>query len=152
MFPILPIIALLAGLGVSGAGLVMQSDANERANKLSIASEKAKENAIRLDAQRKRREIIRQGIMARAQALAAGTASGAQHGSGLPGALGMAANQTGFNIAGINQSEQNASEQFRFQRQISEAKGDMAMGQGLTALGGNITNSLGSIQKLSGLI
>src|SRR6185295_8986447 len=87
-------IALIGGLALAGVGTGAQVYGAVRANEAQKheieAQQKAegmREQSMKLDAQRKQREMIRQGILARSQALSQGANQGAQFSSGVMGAM-----------------------------------------------------------------
>src|SRR6266550_5996696 len=109
-------IALIGGLALSGLGVGAQvfgavhaAEAQKEEIQAQQKSEAVRENSMKLDAQRKRREMVRQGILARSQALAQGTAQGAQFGSGLAGAEAGITEQTAYNVLGVNEQQQAGS-------------------------------------------
>ncbi len=156
--------AMIIGLGISIVGTVMQVDAankaaaaQERALNAQMKAEHAREQAMRLDAQRKKREQVRQGILARSQALATGTNQGAQFGSALPGVYGQIGGQQAFNMAGISGQEALGAEVFAANREVFAARKDearagaqSALGSGISSLGGAFGKSLGGIGRLGG--
>lgn len=157
-------LALIGGLALSGIGVAAQTfgavkaaEAQEKGVEAQQKAENARENAMKLDAQRKRREMVRQGILARSQALSQGAAQGAQFGSGLAGAEAGITEQTQFNILGVNESEQSGSyifaanrEGLRAKKQEAQAGTIGAIGGGLGTLGGALMKNVGGINRLGG--
>jgi hypothetical protein len=157
-------IALIGGLAISAVGAVMQfqgqrkmQQAQERAIKAQQRAEAARQRQMELEAGRRKREIIRQGILARSQATAQAVASGAQFGSGLPGAIGGIAGQTAYAALGVDQARSIGTEIFSANqaklsanRDEARAGGQVAMGAGISSLGGAFSKTLGSIGRLSG--
>lgn len=156
--------AMILGLGVSIFGTVMQMDAAQKAAaaqkkalQFQMQAEASREQASKLDAMRRKREAIRQGIIQRSQALSTGTNQGAQYGTALPGAYGQIGGQTAFNIAGITGQQMLAGDVFAANRGVFRARKDeadagaqSALGAGISSLGGALGKSLGSIGKLGG--
>lgn len=78
--------------------------------------------AMELDSSRKRREVARTAVVARANALAAAVGSGSEAGSVLPGAFGAIAGRSGVNELGINQNLGIGRNIFGFNQQVTNAK------------------------------
>jgi hypothetical protein len=164
------------GLGVAAAGAVMsyqgakaQADATNRATQASIQAQKESEalrqKQLNLDATRRKREIMRASVAARSAALAQTTAQGAGSpgSSALAGAYGSIAGRTGVNTLGVSQNQEIGNSLFDVhQRQLSEyqaaasqaasAQGLMALGSGLSSLGGAAMSNAGSITKIGSFI
>lgn len=155
---------LIAGLAVSAAGALMQSSAADKAAEAQkqIYGEQQKQETVReqsaeLDARRRRREIIRQGIIARSQALATGTSQGAQFGSAMPGAMGQITGQQNWSLQGVDQSLAFGKEIFASNRNIlahrkteAAAGANMALGQGISSFGGKMSSSAVSFGNVFG--
>jgi len=84
--------------------------------------------------------------------LAAGVSSGAQNGSGVQAAMGQATAQGAENQQTVNSSQILGSRVFSANRDYFNAtqKGQagMALGQGLSAIGGALVSNAGTISKL----
>lgn len=157
-------IALVGGLALSAAGTAtqvlgasQQAEASGRGVDAQVKAEGLREQAMHLDADRKRREMVRAGIVARGQALAQATGQGAQFGSGIQGAMGAITEQTGYNQLGVNQNEQISSGLFGANRELlaarrseSSAQTLSSIGGGLTTLGGTIAKNTEGINRLAG--
>lgn len=122
------------GVAVSAFGMFGASEANEQqaqAQREALALQKQEQaerrKAMDLDARRRRREAIRQGISARALALATTTAQGGQFGSALPGAYGGIEGRVGTNVQGVNQNQEIGGNIFTLKGQISDAYGQAAI-------------------------
>lgn len=153
---------MILGLGSSIAGGIMQIDASqkaaraqEKALQLQQQSEATREQASRLDAQRRKREMIREQIIARSQAQSTATNQNAQYGTALEGAYGQIGAQTSFNISGVEGQRLLAADIFGYNRQIGEARKEearagaqSALGAGISSIGGALGRSLGSIGRL----
>lgn len=140
------------GAGVQFYGAMEQRD-------ISKKQEAVRQDAMQLDAQRKRREILRQTAMARSQALATATVQGAAGagGSALPGAYGQIAGQAGNSYVGVNQAESQGNAMFALNRQAADASvitaaGQTAqsIGQGLFQLGGSLGQAQQAINSIGG--
>ena len=98
-------------------------------------AERLREQAMNLDSTRRKRELIRQGELQRAQALAQTTAQGAD-GSILEGAYGTISGNTTRGIQGVEQQREIGAGIFSANRDASSA-GSMANAfSGLSSLGG----------------
>lgn len=120
---------------------------------LNINNEKRK--AMEIDARRRNLEIVRNNQKARSLAQTSATASGAQFGSGLQGAYGGIAGQSETNLLGVNQNLEIGRNIFGFDTKISQNRiadagyqSDMNSGQGMSQLGGAITNSAGKLGQM----
>jgi hypothetical protein len=156
-------IALIGGLALGAVGAVMQyqgqrrqAEAQERGIRAQQRAEASRQRQMEIESQRRRREIIRQGVLARSQATAAAVSSGAQFGSGLPGALGGITNQQAFNTQGVESASQIGGDIFAANQQTLSARrdearagGQIAMGSGISSLGGAVSRGLGAIGRLS---
>lgn len=156
---------ILAGIGVAAAvaGTGMQFMAQQRqaqANKQMIAAqrdaERQRQLAMNLDAQRRRREVIRQAQVAQSNAQAVATNQGAGQSTGLPGALGAISGQTGVNALGISQNQEIGNNIFAANARQSLAQEDSnsaasfgALGGGISSLGGAMVKNSGTIDKLA---
>jgi hypothetical protein len=107
---------------------------------------------MRLDASNRRRQAIRESIVARSMSLAVGTAQGAQYGSGVASATGGATAQGAASQQQITAGETIGGRIFDANRQYFEATArgqrGMAIGQGISSLGGAIVNNAGTINRL----
>lgn len=155
---------LIGGLVFGVIGTVMQVAAAQKAAKAQKAAlaaqqraETIRERAMEIDATRRRREQIRQGIIQRAQAQSAAVQQGAEHGTALPGAYSQIAGQTNYAVQGINSQETLGHELFATNRQVLQARKDeadagaqSALGAGISSLGGAFGRSMGSLGRLAG--
>lgn len=144
------------GLAISAAGTVIGYTSQQKMIAEQTAASKKAENSreqqMQLDASNRRRQSVREAIVARSMGLAAGTNSGAQYGSGVAAATGQATAQGAENQQVVNSSQILGSRVFAANRDYFNAtqKGQagMALGEGLSALGGAIVNNAGTINKL----
>jgi hypothetical protein len=155
-------IALIGGLALSGAGVGAQVfgaiHANEAQKDEIRAQQKAeasREQGMKLDAMRKQREAIRQGMLARSQALTVGSNQGAGYGSGITGAEAGATQQSAYNVLGVSEQSQIGSQIFQANREAFNAKKEQAdagtlsaIGGGLGTLGGALMKNVGQINRL----
>jgi hypothetical protein len=149
-------IAGIIGTAISLVGTVISASAQQKMvaeqTRASKKAENAREQQMRLDATNRRRQAVRDAVMARAMGLTAGVSQGAQSGSGVAGGI---ANATGQGLE--NQQVSSASEVlggrvFAANREYFDAtqrgSANMAFGQGLSALGGAIVSNAGAIQRI----
>jgi hypothetical protein len=140
------------GLGISAFGAITTYQAQkeaaaqqEKAYQLQKEAEEQRQRQMNLEAMRKKREIIRNSLAARSDALATTTAQGA-NGSGssaLPGAYGGISGQSGGQLLAVKQNQEIGNEIFDIHGQMfdayaagARAQGQAAFGQGLSTLGG----------------
>lgn len=116
-----------------------------------------KRTAMELSARRQSMEIFRNNQRARALAINNATNQGASYGnsSGLPGGLAQVADQSTFNLQGINQNLELGRNIFGIDDQISKQKlalsgvqSSMVTDQGIGQLGSSIMGSAGTLGKL----
>lgn len=154
----------------SEAAANAQNEANQIQLQQQAAVEAQRKQQMELDAMRQKREIIRQGLAARAQALATATAQGASRGSGLQGGYGQIEGQVGTNTLATTQNEQIGSNIFNINaaartglsgayNSLSSAYGAMAsaqgmgaLGAGLSSLGGTVLRNVGTITKIGSFV
>jgi hypothetical protein len=156
--------ALVGGLALSAIGASTSASAASESARISrdIAGrqqdqERIRERSAELDARRRRRDLIRQGIIAKSQALAVTTSQGAQGGSGLQGAYGQIQSQTNWGLAGVDQNLALAKEMFASNREIyglrqqdASTQSTAAMGAGLSSFGAKLAGSAGSLGNIFG--
>jgi hypothetical protein len=130
-----------AGTGIAVKGQMGMSAAQKKGEKLRKAQ-------MDLDASRQRREAIRQGIVARSQALYNANAQGAEGGSGLPGGYGQVTGETGRQVQAVNQNQQIGAGIFAANRDYYSQSSVASFGQGMVSLGGTILNNLGPMTRL----
>lgn len=156
--------ALVGGLALSAVGTMQQMSAAqdaENAQRGIIANqqkaESARQQSMLLDADRRKREMVRQGIIARSQALTVGTSQGASFGSALPGAMGQINSELGFNYQGVNNAVSLGTDIFNanqgvLQGRIAEAAAGTksATGAGLSSFGSKLASVTGQIGNITG--
>ena len=121
--------AVMAIGGVVGAyGQFTQAKASERAEKL-------RKRQMNLDAMRKKRELIREGVMARAQAVSAATAQGAGEGSGLAGGVAQVTGQVNRNVLATGQDQQLGNRMFKANQKYAQGGMISAVGSGISSVG-----------------
>lgn len=148
--------AALIGTAVSLVGTVISSSAQTEMiagqTRASKRAESLREQQMMLEAHRRRRQSARAAILARSQNLSVGTQQGATGGSGLTSALSGAISQGKQNISGINSSETIGGGVFQSNRDYFNAtqkgQGGMALGQGISSIGGALVSNAGAIGRL----
>lgn len=150
--------AAIAGIGlaVSAVGSYVsyrsQKRMIEEQTRSSTAAENAREQQMRLDAQRRRRQAVRESLAARSMALSIGTAQGAGGSSSLATATGGAIAQGQENQMTINASEEIGGRIFQANRDYFSAtqrgQSAMALGQGISSLGGALVNNAETINRV----
>jgi hypothetical protein len=101
------------GLGISAVSAGAQYSANQQAAKASRRAERLREQQMKLDAQRKRRETIRQALAATSLATARSVGQGVGEGSSVFfGAYGQTMGELGRQINYTNVSEQIGGQLF----------------------------------------
>jgi hypothetical protein len=157
-------IVAAAGVGLAAAGAVTsygaaqdQADANAQAIAAQQRALAIQESARKIDANRRRRQLIREGIIARSQALATTTNQGANESSGLPGAYGQIAGRLAYGFSGINIAEDTSEQLYSANQQLTAAKlaaneaaATGALGSSLSSLGGAIVGNVGTISNIFG--
>lgn len=124
------------GLGISAAGVGLAYKGHKDAAEAGEKAEKAREKAMNLDAQRRRRQVIREMQLAQSTALANATSQGAAEGSGLQGGYGEISNTGRTNIVGINQQQQLGADIFSANRAQASANSRASMGNAFQSVGG----------------
>jgi hypothetical protein len=154
----------IIGIGVAAtvAGTVMSASAAQqqaKAQKQSLAAQQRAEDTrqvqMNLDATRRQRQLFREQQRARAQGLAMTTAAGSSSGSIMAGMTGSIAGQTGVNVLGVEQNREFGNQIFSHNRDATRANiaaasagGRMAMGQGISSLGGALISNAGQIGRI----
>lgn len=148
----LTIAGTAASIGGTLIGMSAQSRMIAEQTRASKRAENAREQQMQLDVAHRRRQSIRSALLARSMGLAAGTAQGAQLGTGVAAAMGNATSQGMENQVTARSSGFIGSRVFDANREYFDAtqrgQAGMAFGQGLSALGGALVNNAGSIQQL----
>lgn len=153
----------LGGLALGAVGTAMQFQGQSQAHDAQLQNialqqqeEQKRQQAMELDATRRTREMVRQGIAARSMSLTAATAQGANLGSAVPGAYGGIQGRTGVNTLGVGQNLQIGRELFGIKAEEtanaisgSNASAMAGFGVGLSSLGGGLVKNMGAISRLS---
>jgi len=141
---------IIAGVGLAiGAASAYESyEAKNDQNKANKKAEAAREQAMNLDALRRRRAVIRQTIAARSTALASASQSGATQGSGLAGGLAQAAGSGNSELSSSNKQQQLGAGIFAANRQAGDAATSASNWAGLSSLGNQIVDNSKVIGRL----
>ena len=106
------------GVGSSIAGALFRrrpsgsSWSDSMTGLLSIQENQLRQKQMNLDANRRKRDIIRQAQVATANAEASANASGALNGSGVEGARAGISGQAGVNFLGVSQNQEIGNQMF----------------------------------------
>lgn len=129
------------GIGVSVFGAVEQTAAADKAEKL-------REQQMNLDAQRQKRDIVRNSILANSQAVSTATNQGAASGSALPGAYGQISGRAGDQTLAVDQNQEIGRGIFAANRASYSGSLISDFGSGLTSLGNMFLQDAGTINKV----
>lgn len=147
----------LVGTGIQVAAAQKQAEAQKKAIEGQQRAEAIRQQAMEADATRRRREVVRQGIIQRAQAQSATTSAGAESGSALGGAQSQVSNVVGTSIGGIEAARTAGEGIFQANRDVFAARQQEAdagfmgsIGQGFSSLGGAFGKSMGGASRLTG--
>ncbi len=149
-------IAGLIGTAISVAGSFMAAGAQQKMireqTQASKKAEAGRQQQMQLDANHRRRQAVRESILARSQALAAGVNQGAQNGSGVAGGMGAATGMGLENQQVTNATEVLGNRVFAANREYFDAtqrgSAKVAMWQGISSLGGALTSVSGQVSRL----
>lgn len=149
---------LIAGLGAAGglmSGLLGRSGGGNNSNvaMISMMENAVRMQQVRLDAERRRRDVIRQSQVATAQAENNAANAGASNTSALAGATASISDQATVNLQGINQNEQLAEQLYALEGARGKALWDNSQSQARTAGRMSLINafakSAGGIGKIA---
>jgi hypothetical protein len=134
--------AVMAIGGVVGAyGQFTQAKASEKAEKL-------RKRQMNLEAMRKKREIIREGVMARAQALSAATAQGGAESSGLAGGYGQITGQVNRNLLATTQDQKLGNKMFKANQQYAQGGMISSVGSGVASVGQQLPGAQDALKMI----
>lgn len=143
---------IISGVGTATAvgGKVMEARASSEASDASKAAEAARLRQSQLEESQRRRQLLRQAIIAQATSLSTATAQGAQGGSSLAGIESSYGTQFATNVGNLNQSTAIRNDIFEsnsaYADASAEAKDYGAVGQ----VGADIFASSEKLGKLFG--
>lgn len=144
------ITAIVAAVGVAAsvAGTVMGVVAQNKQAGAQEKAEKLREQQMNLEAERKQRQIRREQIIARSQAVSNATAQGAGEGTGLQGAFGQISQVAGSQSVATEQNRQIGAGIFQANAEGARAGGMAATAQGINSLGGAIISNYGTFGRV----
>lgn len=136
------------GVGIAGYGAVSSSQASKKASKLSRQAEQVRKEQLTLDSARQRRQVARNAAQARANALAAGVASGGaiDGTSRIEGVQAGLTSQEGEQLNTIDRAEELGFSLFNINQALSTARSDVATGNAIQNFGVSL---LGNAQTIS---
>ena len=156
MFELFGAAAAAVGVGTSIFGAILGNDANQEALAAQQKAEQIRQAQAAADAERRRRQAIRTGIIQRSQALANATAQGANESTANSGAQGQVNQETGWTIGGINTAQAYGTALYGANQELLQAKMDQAnadewssIGKSLTSLGGGLVTNAGTIGNIA---
>lgn len=129
------------GTGLSIYGQIQQANAMKDA-------EAQRQKQMNLDAARQRRQMIRESLWARAQAISTATNQNAAYGSGIPGAYGQISGRTGNQLVASSQNQEIGNNIFAANRRAYDASIISDFGSGLSSLGGMFMQDSGTISRV----
>lgn len=138
----------IAGAALSAFGTVFGMVGQMKEAKALDKAEKVREQQMSLEANRRRREAIRQSTIARAEAVSNATAQGAGESSALAGGAAGATSMGARNASAATQDQMAGKAVFSYNRDASQARGMQAIGQGISSLGNIVSNNAGTINRL----
>lgn len=140
--------ASIGGLALQAVGTGVQMDAANKQTEASVRAERLRQQQMNLESMRQRRQAVRNTIKARAVALSAGTSQGATGSSGLAGGLSQISNQGAENVSGVSKAQEIGTSIFDANASYAQAGGQLALGQGLSSLGGALVNNAQQIGQI----
>lgn len=134
-------IGTLAGTGFQVMGAMQASRAQERMERL-------RKTQMEVEGNRQRRQIIRQAVVARSEALSNATAQGAQAGSGLQGGYAQIGGESGTSVAAVEQNRQLGRSMFDANMALSRAQTIQTIGSGVSSLTGALVKNQNEIGRV----
>lgn len=137
------------GLGIAAIGAVNQYDAAKDAAKASEKAEKLRKRQMNLDAARRRRQVIREMLIARATSRANAAGQGVQGGdSAVIGGMQQATASAGMNTLAINQSQSIGQGIFSANADYAAAQGRQATGEAISGFGMSVAKNSATIARV----
>lgn len=151
-FFLAPALIPLVGLALSAVGVGVSAYSAVQSAEASQDAERARKQQMQLDANRRRRESIRESMLAQGQALNAAAAQGASEGSAVKGATAAISGNAAESIVNTNQNVALGNQIYDANGRRAGWEGIGSIGQGVQSWGSMITNNSDKIAKLpSGL-
>jgi hypothetical protein len=135
-------------IGTAAVGTGLQVRGQMISGKASRAAEASRKQQMNLEADRSRRQTIREAIVARSTALANATQQGAQESSGLEGGIAQVTGQMNQNILAVNQNQQIGNRIFDANMEYSRGQSLSNLGGSLQGLSGQITNNMPALTRI----
>lgn len=134
-------IGALVGTGFQVKGALDAQAAQDKMEGLRKAQ-------MELESNRRRRQIIRQAVVARAEALSNATAQGASAGSGLQGGYAQIGGESGSAVAAVEQNRQLGRSMFGANMALSRAQTIQTIGSGVSSLTGALVKNQNEIGRV----
>lgn len=143
-------------LGSTLAGGFMQYKGEQKQIEAQKKAEKLREKQMNLQAMRERREVVRQGVLARSTALATTTAQGAAApgSSALGGARGQIGGDVGRQTVAINQNQDIGRGIFKANNQYYQGSQQVGFGRAVAGAGqavGEFAEAVGKGKTIFGI-
>lgn len=137
------------GTGIQIAGALEQNAGQQQAIKNQQAAEGQRMAQMNIESDRRRREIVRQAQIARAQALTMGTAQGQTDAgsTALPTVESAQSAQAANQTAGVTSAQITGQNMFGYNIGASNGYRRAAMGGTMASIGGGIINLGGAISN-----
>lgn len=142
--PVTTTIAMV-GLGLAAAGTAVNVVGQQQAGQASRKAEQIRKRQMRVQADRERRQAIREGMQARAAANTNITQGGAQFGSAV-GGLSQVTSNAGQRVSDTNIQQGMGEALFRANDKMSQGKMISGIGSSIAGLG---TTMIGSAEGLN---
>ncbi len=142
-------VTIIAGIGLATAaiGSAVQYEGTVQQSEASQKAERLRQQQMNLDAYRKRREVVRQMILAQAT----GKANAASQGASVTGdSAVIGGSQQAASTSGVNQTDIAQSQGIG--NKLFQANADFAAGQITSSWGSNIQQAGGGIMQNSDVI
>lgn len=137
------------GLGIAAVGAAQQYSAGQDAAKASEKAEDLRRKQMNLDAARRRRQVIRDMVVARATSRASAASQGVQGGdSAVIGGQQQAVSTAAMNTLAINQSQSIGTGIFSANAEYANAQGREALGQSISGFGMNVAKNSATISRV----
>lgn len=136
------------GLALSATGVATSYAGSKQAAEGQEKAERARKKQMQLDVMRRRREAIRESIVARSTALTNATAQGAGEGSGLQGGYGQISQVMGQSLVAGQQNLALGNEIFDANTQTAQGQTVAAFGAGAANIGGVLMDNNVKLSKL----
>lgn len=138
----------IVGAALSAFGTVFGMIGQMKEAKAMEKAEKVRENQMRLESNRRKRETLRQAAVARAEAISNAYNQGAGESSALAGGLATTTATAARNVQATTQDESSGRQIFGLNRDRARAQGMQAIGSGISSLGGIVSGNAGTFNRL----